>query len=130
MVFSTCCARTKPPWKHPFIFLTAKTERADFRKGMEMGADDYITKPFDDIELFNAIEIRLKKNDIIHAKYSGDERGASELIAHSAPRAYLRLNAERRDAGADKKMFLYQEGKRPKWSIPGKERQDQGLPHQ
>ena len=38
----------------PFIFLTAKTERSDFRKGMEMGADDYITKPFDDIELLNA----------------------------------------------------------------------------
>src|ERR1700754_4170712 len=31
----------------PFIFLTAKTERLDFRKGMEMGADDYIIKPFD-----------------------------------------------------------------------------------
>jgi len=45
----------------PFIFLTAKTERIDFRKGMEMGADDYITKPFTDIELLNAIESRLKK---------------------------------------------------------------------
>jgi CheY-like chemotaxis protein len=45
----------------PFIFLTAKTERIDFRKGMEMGADDYITKPFTDIELMNAIESRLKK---------------------------------------------------------------------
>ena len=33
----------------PFIFLTAKTERSDFRKGMEMGADDYVTKPFEDI---------------------------------------------------------------------------------
>jgi CheY-like chemotaxis protein/CRP-like cAMP-binding protein len=45
----------------PFIFLTAKTERFDFRKGMEMGADDYITKPFTDIELLNAIESRLEK---------------------------------------------------------------------
>lgn len=45
----------------PFIFLTAKIERADIRKAMEMGADDYLTKPFDDIELLNAIEIRLKK---------------------------------------------------------------------
>ena len=45
----------------PFIFLTAKTERNDFRKGMEMGADDYITKPFNDIELLNAIESRLNK---------------------------------------------------------------------
>lgn len=45
----------------PFIFLTAKTERNDFRKGMEMGADDYITKPFTDIELLNSVESRLKK---------------------------------------------------------------------
>jgi len=45
----------------PFIFLTAKTERGDFRKGMEMGADDYITKPFTDIELLNAVESRLQK---------------------------------------------------------------------
>lgn len=47
----------------PFIFLTAKTERNDFRKGMEMGADDYITKPFTDIEILNAVESRLKKID-------------------------------------------------------------------
>ena len=45
----------------PFIFLTAKAEKVDLRKGMEMGADDYLTKPFDDIELLNAIESRLKK---------------------------------------------------------------------
>lgn len=45
----------------PFIFLTAKAERADMRKAMEMGADDYLTKPFDDMELLNAIETRLKK---------------------------------------------------------------------
>ncbi|RZL47847.1 MAG: response regulator [Pedobacter sp.] len=47
----------------PFIFMTAKAERADMRKGMEMGADDYLTKPFDDLELFNAIESRLKKRN-------------------------------------------------------------------
>ena len=46
----------------PFIFLTAKSERMDFRKGMEMGADDYITKPFEKIELLNAVEGRLKKS--------------------------------------------------------------------
>lgn len=47
----------------PFIFMTAKAERADMRKGMEMGADDYLTKPFDDVELFNAIESRLRKRN-------------------------------------------------------------------
>jgi DNA-binding response OmpR family regulator len=45
----------------PFIFLTAKTERAEIRKGMELGADDYITKPFEGTELLNAISTRLKK---------------------------------------------------------------------
>ena len=47
--------------KTPFIFLTAKTNREDLRKGMEMGADDYITKPFTELELLNAIETRLQK---------------------------------------------------------------------
>jgi len=99
----------------PFIFLTARTERSDFRKGMEMGADDYITKPFDDIELLNAIEIRLKKYDILHGKYSGDEKGASELIADLRASGTLRLDAKTAETqDLSKKMFLYQEGKRPK----------------
>src|SRR5215211_377539 len=59
----------------PFIFLTAKTERSDFRKGMEMGADDYITKPFDDIELLNAVEMRLKKSEILGQNYASTPQG-------------------------------------------------------
>jgi CheY-like chemotaxis protein/CRP-like cAMP-binding protein len=47
----------------PFIFLTAKTESRDFRKGMRLGADDYITKPFEAVELLEAVAMRLKKND-------------------------------------------------------------------
>ncbi len=45
----------------PFIFLTAKTEIEDMRRGMSLGADDYIMKPFDDAQLLDAIEVRLKK---------------------------------------------------------------------
>ena len=45
----------------PFIFLTAKTDFDDMRKGMNLGADDYITKPFDGQELLNVIEMRLQK---------------------------------------------------------------------
>ncbi|MFO7674621.1 MAG: response regulator [Lutibacter sp.] len=53
--------------KHiPFIFLSAKTEHKDIRKGMDMGADDYITKPFDESELFSAIESRLARIAIIN----------------------------------------------------------------
>jgi DNA-binding response OmpR family regulator len=54
----------------PFIFLTAKTNRSDMRKGMEMGADDYLTKPFQEVELLRAIESRLKKkgNELLAIK--------------------------------------------------------------
>jgi len=45
----------------PFIFLSAKTHQKDLRKGMELGADDYINKPFEESELLRAIEIRLKR---------------------------------------------------------------------
>lgn len=45
----------------PFIFLTAKTEKSDIRKGMTLGADDYLTKPFDDTDLLNAVESRLNR---------------------------------------------------------------------
>ncbi|MEJ7676610.1 MAG: response regulator [Segetibacter sp.] len=55
----------------PFIFLTAKSEKSDFRKGMELGADDFITKPFAGIELLNAIEVRLKKSELLKQQYSG-----------------------------------------------------------
>lgn len=49
----------------PFIFLSAKTERKDVRKGMDMGADDYITKPFTEDELISAIDSRLAKVAIL-----------------------------------------------------------------
>ena len=58
----------------PFIFLTAKTERSDFRKGMESGADDYITKPFDGTELLNAVDGRLKKSGMVE-KRSAERAG-------------------------------------------------------
>ncbi len=64
----------------PFIFLTAKSERADLRKAMEMGADDYLTKPFDDVELLNAIESRFRKRE--------------KLVGNSNVRAHLHLSED------------------------------------
>ena len=55
----------------PFIFLSAKTERKDVRKGMELGADDYLTKPFEESELVGAIESRLARASIL--KELGDD---------------------------------------------------------
>jgi len=48
----------------PLVFLTAKVEPADLRKGMGLGADDYLMKPFDDTELLEAVELRLKKREV------------------------------------------------------------------
>jgi signal transduction histidine kinase len=45
----------------PFIFLTARTDRVDMRQGMELGADDYLTKPFTAVELLATVRTRLKK---------------------------------------------------------------------
>ncbi|OYX22936.1 MAG: transcriptional regulator [Flavobacteriales bacterium 32-35-8] len=49
----------------PFIFLSAKAERKDVRLGMNLGADDYITKPFNEDDLITAIESRLAKTAIL-----------------------------------------------------------------
>lgn len=99
----------------PFIFLTAKTERSDFRKGMEMGADDYITKPFDDIELLNAIEIRLKKADILDNKYASSPQGINQFIKDVKDSGLIKQLADQYNIDSyHKKQTLYQEGKRPK----------------
>jgi len=47
----------------PFIFLTAKGEKADLRSGMNLGADDYLTKPVAKADLLHAISARLKRNE-------------------------------------------------------------------
>jgi CRP-like cAMP-binding protein/DNA-binding NarL/FixJ family response regulator len=100
----------------PFIFLTAKTERNDFRKGMEMGADDYITKPFEEIELLNAVEIRLKKSAILHQNYETDFRGLSQLLTDVKDMGLVRHLSEKYDTeNYSRKQTLYHEGKKPRF---------------
>lgn len=62
----------------PFIFLTAKVERSDLRKGMELGADDYIFKPFNSSELLQAIRTRLNKFQTIVATILDDKEYSTE----------------------------------------------------
>ena len=56
--------------KIPFIFLSAKAAKDDFRKGMSLGADDYLTKPFTPRDLREAISIRLEKQTMMMARYA------------------------------------------------------------
>ena len=100
----------------PFVFLTAKTERTDFRKGMEMGADDYITKPFEDIELLNAIEVRLKKAEVLDTKYAPSQEGINAFIKDVKSSGLVSQLSEQYDVeNYSKKQTLYQESKRPRF---------------
>ena len=98
----------------PFIFLTAKAERLDFRKGMEMGADDYLTKPFEDVELINAIRSRLKKKELVRKEYSKDISGFDQLISDAeGEKALLRITENREVRDYKKKTEVYREGDYP-----------------
>jgi len=100
----------------PFIFLTAKAEKEDFRRGMSLGADDYIVKPFDDVELLQTIEARLKKSERLrHASEQGNgsfERFIDEARAMDAIR-HLSDNRELRHY--KKKDLIFKEGDHPRW---------------
>jgi DNA-binding response OmpR family regulator len=66
----------------PVIFLTAAASRADMRKGMELGADDYITKPYTVEELLAAVRTRLERQEIIKSAGEADGK-SSEDVADS-----------------------------------------------
>src|SRR6476620_1361623 len=99
----------------PFIFLTAKAEKADLRKGMELGADDYLTKPFDGIELLNAVEVRLKKAEAVKKSYEEEIKKLNDFINTAKESADIHLTSDERDVyNYRKNHILYREGQRPK----------------
>ncbi len=70
--------------KIPFIFLSAKAERTDVRKGMNLGADDYLTKPFEEHELIEAIECRIKKNEFLRKEFLKNAEGLNKFIEEAS----------------------------------------------
>ncbi|MDC1504120.1 response regulator [Winogradskyella sp.] len=95
----------------PFIFLTAKTEKIDMRKGMNLGADDYLTKPFSEAELIEAIESRLKKFDFLKKEFSTTIEGVSQFIEDASK--YLdvdHLSKNYAPQKYNKRAVLYMEG--------------------
>jgi len=77
----------------PFIYLTAKVEYNDYRKGMSLGADDYLFKPFRSEDLFSSINIRLKKAETIKAKFSDVEKNISnQFNNHGQDSILLNIN--------------------------------------
>ncbi len=98
----------------PFIFLTAKSERIDFRRGMEMGADDYLTKPFDDSELLSAVEGRLNRFVNLQTGQPASKDDSAKPVDNTPEDAGLHtLSANRKIHRVLKKQFVYSEGDEP-----------------
>jgi len=99
----------------PFIFLTAKTDPRDFRMGMNLGADDYITKPFDGLELLNAIELRLRKNELIKTTFRNTITDIDDFFSKTKKLPdFQKLSDQRKSRIYKKKEFVFVEGDQPK----------------
>src|SRR5262245_19862387 len=66
----------------PFIFLTAKADRADVRAGMNLGADDYVTKPFTRSEILESIRARFERAEAVAASLRSSQ--VEEAAPHDA----------------------------------------------
>lgn len=66
----------------PFIFLTAKADKEDMRQGMNIGADDYLTKPFTDDELLTVINTRLEKHEKLTLKFDDLRENLTRTLPH------------------------------------------------
>jgi len=95
----------------PFIFLTAKAEKSEVRKGMNLGADDYITKPFEEAELLEAIEIRLQRSESLKKDFHASMEGLSEFMNEARGLDELKdLSKDRKLRSYKKKEAIYREG--------------------
>lgn len=100
----------------PFIFLTAKADKTDFRKGMGLGADDYITKPFDHTQLLDAIAMRLKKSEQIKSAFDHTELGLQRF--YNQAKAIEELSALSEDHELrtyQPRDKIYEEGQYGRW---------------
>lgn len=98
----------------PFIFLSAKAEKSEIRKGMELGADDYLTKPFEDTELLNAIESRLRKSEIVRKEFSRDLNGLNHFFEEAGGLEELKTLSKNRSVSKyKKKEVIFHSGDTP-----------------
>ena len=96
----------------PFVFLTAKADRLDFRAGMNQGADDYVTKPFEATELLKVVEIQLKKNELLKSSL-GNNRGGAFFNKAKELKDFQKLVENRPVKTYKKKDILFLEGQLP-----------------
>jgi CRP-like cAMP-binding protein/CheY-like chemotaxis protein len=100
----------------PFVFLTAKAEIADFRRGMNLGADDYVTKPFYKDELLSVIETRLKKSKLLKKEFDRSESGLRAFINEAKGfEALKNLSIDKKMKHFKKRDVIFEEGDNPRF---------------
>jgi CRP-like cAMP-binding protein/ActR/RegA family two-component response regulator len=95
----------------PFIFLTAKADKSEIRAGMNLGADDYLTKPFEGSDLLKVIEVRLTKNNRLKHVFRNNMNDVSVFFDEARKGNDLEKLLEKRHVRhTRKKDFIYLEG--------------------
>lgn len=98
----------------PFIFLTAKAEKVDLRQGMNLGADDYITKPFEGLDLLKVVEIRLKKSELLKTSFKNNITDINKFFSNVKQLSdFQKLSGNVNVKTYKKKEYIYMEGQHP-----------------
>lgn len=98
----------------PFIFLTAMGDKSKLRQGMMLGADDYLTKPFDTEDLLKVVEVRLKKSELLKKDYDRSVEGLHQFLDESRGfKELMDLSHERPVVHYKKKEMIYRENDAP-----------------
>jgi len=100
----------------PFVFLTAKSEKDDFRRGMSLGADDYITKPFDDVQLLETIAARLRKSERLRQAAQPVTSSLEQLVSEAKAMQILSDLPNLPEVREfRKKELVFRENDTPRW---------------
>ncbi|CAN5296950.1 hypothetical protein BH09BAC5_BH09BAC5_29360 [soil metagenome] len=95
----------------PFVFLTAKSEKEDFRKGMDLGADDYLTKPFEGDTLLRVVESRLKKSSMLKIEFPHSAEGIDAFFKQVASLdEIIKLSSQRINKKLKSRTMIFMEG--------------------
>jgi CRP/FNR family transcriptional regulator, polysaccharide utilization system transcription regulator len=99
----------------PFIFLTSKSEKIDLRKGMSLGANDYITKPFDDLDLLQSIDIQLHKKELIDLKENFKLKTLEVVSSNYFNEKIKEIHLDYELRSYRKKELVFEEGTKAKY---------------
>lgn len=98
----------------PFIFLTAKADKSEIRKGMNLGADDYLTKPYEEMELLDAIDSRFRRSEIVRRDFTNDLPGLTAFLDEARGKEALqKLSSDRKTRIYKRKENIFYEGEYP-----------------